>query len=142
MKHPELIHRVQHVFGALVNTAVKLYKDDPSLKWRELDAIHMIVNHRDYRKFVFMPRMIKVLAHHSSAMSNGKQLNKFVIFDLQWTPSTKTFRCSTKRLSRITRIRSPSWPGRSWMRSLFSDDSVYQSLLPFEHWSHAIFGTS
>jgi hypothetical protein len=46
-KRPELVHRVQFRFGADTNTSWRLYTD-PEFEWRQLDTIHLLVNHRSY----------------------------------------------------------------------------------------------
>ena len=48
-KHPQLVHRVKGNFGADTTVSMSLY-DNPTFNWRHLDAIHLLVNHRDYSK--------------------------------------------------------------------------------------------
>ena len=47
--HPELIHRVNGNFGAGFLTSMELYKNT-DFDWRKLDAIHLLINHRQYSK--------------------------------------------------------------------------------------------
>lgn len=49
-KKPELIHRVKGAFGAATGTSLQLYTN-VNFNWRELDAIHLLINHRSYRNF-------------------------------------------------------------------------------------------
>ena len=46
-QHPELIHRVKGNFGADTGISQRLYKNRQH-RWRQLDAIHLLINHRYY----------------------------------------------------------------------------------------------
>ena len=46
-QHPELIHRVKGNFGADKGISQGLYKNRQH-RWRQLDAIHLLINHRYY----------------------------------------------------------------------------------------------
>ena len=41
------IHRVKGAFGADAGVSMRLYNDN-NFNWQELDAIHLLMNHRSY----------------------------------------------------------------------------------------------
>ena len=43
------VHRVKGQFGADMAVSAKLYKDK-KFNWRTFDAIHLLINHRNYSK--------------------------------------------------------------------------------------------
>jgi len=46
-KHPEFIHRVIQKFGTDTDISYRLFRQHWN-KWKEFDAIHLLINHRHY----------------------------------------------------------------------------------------------
>ena len=44
------LHRVKGQFGADTGVSMKLYHREDKWSWCTLDAIHLLINHRSYRK--------------------------------------------------------------------------------------------
>lgn len=50
-RHPQLVHRVKGDFGIITDVSLNLYRNTSKpFEWRSLDSIHLLVNHRFYRK--------------------------------------------------------------------------------------------
>jgi len=54
-RHPQLVHRVKGDFGIITDVSLNLYRNTSSnhFDWRSLDSVHLLVNHRFYRKNIF-----------------------------------------------------------------------------------------
>lgn len=57
------IHRVKGQFGVATGTSMKLYTDT-KFNWRALDAIHLLINHRHYRKNIFDSKQTIILFYY------------------------------------------------------------------------------